>query len=107
MEKDLTKESREALKQLYDVYTQRRAEGKEKYEAAEFAASDIEIPGFYSIRQELKRAEYLQIDVLGGVRLTDKAIIFCESLSEKKFDSWVAKGSAALSAAATIAGIVG
>lgn len=94
MEKDLTKESREALKQLYDVYTQRRKDGAAKSVAVNFTASAIDISR--EIKQELKAAGYIKIFIDGDYQLLDKAIIFFENYVKDSVVEWLDRGISAL-----------
>ena len=91
MEKDLTKESRKALKQIWETYSQRRKEGMSKRLAVRFLAKDYaDYPDFETIRAELKSAGYLKVFIVDGdFDLTDKAIIFFENCDRETVEKWI------------------
>lgn len=99
MEKDLTKESREALRKLWETYSQRRKDGMSKQLAVRFLAKDYaDYPGFETIRAELKNAGYLKVFIVDGdFDLTDKAIIFFENYDKENIEKWIDRGISALS----------
>lgn len=99
MEKDITKESRKALKQIWETYSRRRKEGMSKQLAVRFLAKEYaDYPDFETIRAELKRAGYLKVFIVDGdFDLTDKAIIFFENRDMETIDKWIDRGISVLS----------
>lgn len=98
MGKDLTKESREALRKIWETYSQRRKDGMSKQLAVRFLAKDYaDYPGFEAIRAELKSAGYLKVFIVDGdFDLTDKAIIFFENYVKDNVVEWLDRGISAL-----------
>lgn len=99
MEKDITKESRKALKQIWETYSLRRKEGMSKQLAVRFLAKEYaDYPDFETIRAELKSAGYLKVFIVDGdFDLTDKAIIFFENRDMETIDKWIDRGISVLS----------
>ncbi len=92
MDVELTKESRRVLKSIYDIYCERRKAGKSKPLAVQFEAP-INISGLSDAKQELKNAELIKCDVIGDIKLTDKAIIFMENFTKDTILKWLEFGS--------------
>ena len=99
MENDITKESRKALKQIWETYSRRRKDGMSKQLAVRFLAKEYaDYPDFETIRAELKRAGYLKVFIVDGdFDLTDKAIIFFENHDMETIDKWIGRGISVLS----------
>lgn len=99
MENDITKESRKALKQIWETYSRRRKDGMSKQLAVHFLAKEYaDYPDFETIRAELKRAGYLKVFIVDGdFDLTDKAIIFFENHDMETIDKWIGRGISVLS----------
>lgn len=99
MENDITKESRKALKQIWETYSRRRKDGMSKQLAVRFLAKEYaDYPDFETIRAELKRAGYLKVFIVDGdFDLTDKAIIFFENHDMETIDKWIDRGISVLS----------
>jgi len=73
---DLTRSAKDSLATLYSEYRQRIKNGQGKEQAGYFPNCAGSLS---ESRKELKAAGYIQIDVVGNVRLTDKAIILMEN----------------------------
>jgi len=81
MDIELTKESRRVLKSIYDIYCERRNDGKPKSSAVRFV--DFDIDGLDAARNELSKAGLIICFITGDFDLSDKGILFMEENSEK------------------------
>lgn len=87
---ELTKEAKKALAVLYKEYTQRRKAGQRKDQATFFDVCPEEVR---EARLELTRAGFLQSFFLGGVSLTDSAIVFMENKLVETIKEWLSFGA--------------
>lgn len=97
MASELTKESRKALKNVYELYCERRKDGKPKNSARYFDApgwgGGPVIDGMEDASSELNDSGFIKMDVTGGFELTDKAIIFMENFTKDTFLKWLEFGT--------------
>lgn len=97
MSVELTRESRKALKNAYDLYCERRKAGQSKAAAVYFADpvwdSGPKIEGMEDAKSELKNAGFIKCDIVGGFTLLDKAIIFMENFTKDSILKWLEFGS--------------
>lgn len=97
MSVELTKDSRKALKNAYDLYCERRKEGQSKSAAVYFADPEWgggpKIDGMKDAKPELSNAGFIKCDILGGFELLDKAIIFMENFRKDSILKWLEFGS--------------
>lgn len=92
MDVELTKESRKALKEIYELYCYRRKEGMSKSAAVKFG-DDIEIDGISDAKTELSNAGLITYFISGDFDLTDKAIIYMETFTKDAIRKWLEFGS--------------
>ena len=92
MDVELTKESRKVLKSIYDIYCERRKRGEPKSSAVQFG-EDVEIDDLSDAGQELCEAGFIEMNIMGGFELQDKAIIFMENFTKEKILKWVEFGA--------------
>lgn len=92
MEIELTKESRRVLKSIYDVYCDRRKSGKSNSSAIRFDDS-ASIDGLSDAKQELCKAGFITMDIIGDFKLEDKAIIFMENFPKDTILKWLEFGT--------------
>lgn len=97
MATELTKDSRKALKNAYDMYCERRNEGQSKEAARQFDAPGWGggpiIEGMDDACTELRNAGYIKTDILGGITLTDSALIFMENFKKDTLMKWLEFGA--------------
>lgn len=97
MSAELTKESREALKNAYDLYCERRESGIAKSAAVYFDDPEWgggpRIDGMPDSKSELSNAKFIKTDIVGGFTLTDKAIIFMENFTKDSVLKWLSFGT--------------
>ena len=97
MSAELTRDSRKALKHVYDLYTERRKAGQPKATAKSFDApgwgGGPKIDGMDNAEDELRDAGFIKTDILGGFELTDKAIIFMENFNKETALKWIEFGA--------------
>lgn len=73
---NLTRSAKKSLAILYKEYRQRLESGQRKPQAVYFSEYEDIVS---DNREELKAAGYIQTDIIGGISLTDKAIILMEN----------------------------
>lgn len=97
MSAELTRESRKALKNAYDLYCERRKGGQPKSAAIYFADPKWNggptIEGMEDAKSELSNAGFIKCDIVGGFTLLDKAIIFMENFTKDSILKWLEFGS--------------
>lgn len=94
MDVELTKESRKVLKEIYDVYLERRKLGQSKKSAIYFPGSvKLNIEGIEDAKKELSNAKMIVCDIVDGFELKDKAIIFMENFTKDSVLKWLDFGS--------------
>lgn len=90
MNTELTKSAKKSLATLYKEYRQRINAGEEKAVAGKFAEYSEEI---HADRLELRKAGFVDIDLLGNIALTNKAVIFMENLTLDTIKEWLSFGA--------------
>lgn len=94
---ELTKDSRIALKNAYDLYCTRRKSGQPKEVAASFDApgwgGGPTIEGMDDAMNELRDAGLIKTDILGNFQLTDKAIFLMENFTKSTILEWIGIGT--------------
>lgn len=97
MSVELTKESRKVLKNVYDLYCERRKAGQSKSASIYFANPQWDggpkINGMEDAKSELSKAGFIKCDIVGGFTLMDKAIIFMENFTKDSIFKWLEFGS--------------
>ena len=93
MEIELTKEAKGAIAAIYSTYEARRKAGKSKSSAVYFSGdADDGMDVCHKVMdsaQELKAAGLIKMDVLGGITLTDRGIIFMENKTANTLKEWL------------------
>lgn len=90
MSSSLTRSAKKSLAALYREYRQRISNGEEKSVAAKFTEYSKEI---HADRLELRKAGFVDIDLLGNLALTNRAIIYMESLTVDTIKEWLSFGA--------------
>lgn len=97
MNVELTRDAKKALALIYDMYLNRRKSGMRKQEAAyidsysqDFRSKSYEIDDYLP---ELQNAAFIVRDIIGGILITDKAIIFMENLTVSTIKEWLSFGA--------------
>ena len=97
MSAELTRDSRKALKNAYDLYCERRNDGQSKSVATYFAdpkwGGGPTIVGMEDAKSELSNAGFIKCDIVGGCTLLDKTIIFMENFTKDSILKWLELGS--------------
>lgn len=86
MEIELTKSAKKSLATLYKEYCQRLKAGQKKSQAVSFENCNSSIT---ENQTELKRAGFIHVDILGNIKLTDKAIIYMENKTADTIKEWL------------------
>lgn len=93
MEIELTKEAKGAIAAIYSTYEARRKAGQSKNSATYFSYETTDgrdvCQKAEDSSQELKAAGLIKKDVLGGITLTDRGIIFMENKTANTIKEWL------------------
>ena len=97
MEICLTNEAKHALATVYKTYKNRRNAGIGKHQAVYFDGSSSDgkrvCAEVSECKQELCKAGFLCCDILGGVSLEDKAIVYMENKTIDTIKEWLSLGA--------------
>ena len=87
---ELAKSAKKSLATLYREYCQRLHTGEKKAQAVSFSSySEFVMDN----RKELKDAGFIQVDLVGNIYLTDKAIIYMENKTADAIKEWLSFGT--------------
>lgn len=90
MDIELTKSAKKSLAIIYKDYCQKIKNGYSKHQAIYFKEPPH---GISDNIRELKNAGFIVVDVLGGIELTDRAIIFMENKTNDAIKEWLSFGA--------------
>lgn len=90
MDVELTKSAKKSIAVIYKHYCSRIKDGQAKCQAVyfEFPPDDIS-----NDIKELKNAGFIKADIVGGIELTDHAIIFMENKTVDTIKEWLSFGA--------------
>lgn len=90
MNTELTKSAKKSLAIIYKEYCQRLKNGQSKNQAIYFNVPPNEI---LDDKNELKNAGFIKTDIVGGIELTNHAIIFMENKTADTIKEWLSFGA--------------
>lgn len=90
MAAELTKSAKKSLATLYREYCQRLKAGERKAQAISFQSYNEFV---MDNRKELKDAGFIQVDLVGNIFLTNRAIIYMENKTADTIKEWLSFGT--------------